>query len=346
MSDVQLFFILIVLAIILLISVISMIRKDGSNLMNGIILNLFLFVSAIAIMVGGLAFDSFIMRILMLIVVAIMVLITVFGLIVIIFGSIMNGYVVLKREGLSIANLLTLLIGIGLIIFMIVKNISLLLEWSFFTRLLTLLQILIIYFALSFYNYLMSALAYGFLKPTYDKDFIIVLGAGLINGDQVSKLLASRINRALSFYHIQKETNPNVKLIFSGGQGANERIPEGQAMAEYAQAHGIDARDILIEDQSTNTLENFQYSYKLVQKVNDDAKLLFVTSNYHVFRAGLYTKMLGLNAVGLGSHTAWYYLPNAMLREYIAIIVLNWQSYLLKVILIIVLFISSVFLQA
>ncbi len=38
---------------------------------------------------------------------------------------------------------------------------------------------------------------------------------------------------------------------------------------------------------------------------------------------GLYAKIVGLNSQGIGSKTAFYYWPNAMIREYIAIFVMN-----------------------
>ena len=42
-----------------------------------------------------------------------------------------------------------------------------------------------------------------------------------------------------------------------------------------------------------------------------------------MFRAGVYAKIVGLNSQGIGSKTAFYYWPNAMIREYIAIFVMN-----------------------
>ena len=46
---------------------------------------------------------------------------------------------------------------------------------------------------------------------------------------------------------------------------------------------------------------------------------IFVTNDYHVFRAGTYARQIGLKAEGVGCKTAFYYWPNAFIREYIAI---------------------------
>lgn len=49
-------------------------------------------------------------------------------------------------------------------------------------------------------------------------------------------------------------------------------------------------------------------------------KFLFVTNNYHVLQTSFYARKLGLDAEGLGSKTAGYYIPTAFVREYAAIL--------------------------
>lgn len=66
-----------------------------------------------------------------------------------------------------------------------------------------------------------------------DFDYVIIHGSGLIHGNEVSKLLAGRIDKALEVYH--KDPTPPV-LIPSGGQGGDETIAEGDAMAQYIRA--------------------------------------------------------------------------------------------------------------
>ncbi len=59
------------------------------------------------------------------------------------------------------------------------------------------------------------------------------------------------------------------------------------------------------------------------QQTGGPYRAIFTSNNYHIFRAGLYAKQAGLKADGIGAKTAFYYLPNAFLREYIAILVLH-----------------------
>jgi len=47
-----------------------------------------------------------------------------------------------------------------------------------------------------------------------------------------------------------------------------------------------------------------------------------------LFRAGIYARLAGLNSQGIGSKTAFYYWPNAMIREYVAIVVLERKRHM------------------
>lgn len=172
---------------------------------------------------------------------------------------------------------------------------------------------------------------YQFNFPKYNKDYIIVLGAGLLNGDQVSPLLGQRIDRGLTFYKKQlKKTGKVAKMIFSGGQGGDEKVPEGTAMLEYALKQGLPENDGLAETESKNTYQNMLYSKKIIEKQADvkSPKTIFVTNGYHTFRAGMVAKQAGLKADGIGAHTAKFFLPNAIIREYIAIFMRNkyWHA--------------------
>lgn len=56
---------------------------------------------------------------------------------------------------------------------------------------------------------------------------------------------------------------------------------------------------------------------------------IFTTNNFHLFRAGLYARQAGLNSQGIGAKTAFYYWPNAMIREYVAIVVMGKKRHLI-----------------
>ncbi|NLJ98288.1 MAG: YdcF family protein [Tissierellia bacterium] len=187
------------------------------------------------------------------------------------------------------------------------------------------------YFVLGFIIFLTSSLLYNLWYEKRNKDYLIVLGAGL-KGDRVTPLLAGRIDRAIEFYNSQKKKGVKPpKIIMSGGQGPDEIVSEAFAMKNYALDMKIPEEDILMEDKSTNTKENLQFSTDLIKKDSNknNPEVLFFTTNYHVLRAGILAKSLGLNYNGLGSKTKFYYYVSAIIREYIGIIYLNLNKNIL-----------------
>ena len=50
-----------------------------------------------------------------------------------------------------------------------------------------------------------------------------------------------------------------------------------------------------------------------------EAKVVFSTTNYHVFRSGVWANLAGLKAEGIGSSTKWWFWPNAFIREWIGL---------------------------
>jgi uncharacterized SAM-binding protein YcdF (DUF218 family) len=99
----------------------------------------------------------------------------------------------------------------------------------------------------------------------------------------------------------------------------NEPFSEAKGMADYLIKKGVDPDRILLEDQSTNTVENILYSKKLLE--NDDQNVGVVTNNFHMFRAIHIAKAQGLkNVCGIAAPSNTVYLPNNVLRECLGIL--------------------------
>ena len=159
------------------------------------------------------------------------------------------------------------------------------------------------------------------LRKKRNLDYIIVLGSGLA-GDKVTPLLAGRLRKGLALL----ERNPRAKLILSGGQGPDELLPEGDAMAAYAISQGADPARLLIERQSVTTEENLRFSRALME--GKKPRVAVVTTAYHVFRALVLAKRQGLRCIGFGAKTKWYFTLNAVLREFAAYISLTRKRHI------------------
>ncbi|ETY73135.1 YdcF family protein [Lactiplantibacillus fabifermentans] len=238
------------------------------------------------------------------------------------FLLIWNGWIMWRRESHTLANMLTLILGLAILILpFLAASLSNHLPQAAQYFMSIFPNLVILYVLFWFYNYLTMLVIYQFNWPRHNQDYIIVLGAGLLNGDRVSPLLAQRIMRGVKFYQKQqrKKQHPAI-MIFSGGQGPDETVPEGQAMLDYAIAHGLPAEAGWAETKSKTTYENMLFSRRLIDGGEiKDPNVIFVTNNYHTFRAGMYARQAGLRADGIGAHTARFFLPDAIIREYIAI---------------------------
>ncbi|MBR0426270.1 MAG: YdcF family protein [Clostridia bacterium] len=151
-----------------------------------------------------------------------------------------------------------------------------------------------------------------------DADAIIVLGAA-VHGDRVTWVLSNRLDTAAAYL----KAHPDCIAVVSGGQGSGETVAEAVAMQKYlVERCGISSERILVEDRSTNTRENFAFSKALLAEHGQaNARLAFVTTGFHVYRAGRVARAAGLDAVGLAAPDVWYIALNNYLRECVGICV-------------------------
>jgi uncharacterized SAM-binding protein YcdF (DUF218 family) len=134
--------------------------------------------------------------------------------------------------------------------------------------------------------------------------YMIVLGAGL-NGSEPSAALASRLETA----HEYLQWHLEVICVVSGGQGANEDIPEAEAMKRWLTARGIAEERVLTESASTNTAENIRFSFELLRsEYGDVTDTLICSTGYHLFRARWLTERNGATGYALKAPERYAYL--------------------------------------
>ena len=167
--------------------------------------------------------------------------------------------------------------------------------------------------------------------PSFDKDYILILGCQIKKDGTLTNLLKSRADRAIEFAKIQKEkTGKDIVFVPSGGKGNDEVISEAEAIRNYLIETGIDESSIIVENKSANTFENLTNSMELIRKEakTGDPKIAFSTTNYHVFRSGYFASQQGIKAEGIGAKTKRYFWINAFIREFIAALASEWKTHL------------------
>ena len=109
-------------------------------------------------------------------------------------------------------------------------------------------------------------------------------------------------------------------FVTSGGQGPGEVISESESMKRYLTEQGIPEERIITEDRSTDTAENMRFSKEKIVAAGIGGKIAYATTNYHVFRGGLFARRVKMRAQGMGAKTKWYFWPNAAVREFVGLL--------------------------
>ena len=173
--------------------------------------------------------------------------------------------------------------------------------------------------------------------PAEDAEYVIVLGAQ-VRGEVPTLVLSARIRAAAEYLN----EHPQAIAVASGGKGSGETISEAEAIRRGLIRLGISEERILMEDQSTSTVENLRFSAEVIQRYEGEKagtaeetppggtnassvrfvskKVLLVTNDFHVFRAVKlaenqgYKNVSGLGATDFFAVTIQYYV-----REFFAI---------------------------
>lgn len=146
-----------------------------------------------------------------------------------------------------------------------------------------------------------------------ERDYLVVLGAA-VYGDQPSLTLVRRLEGALDYLN----TYPDSVAIVSGGMGPGETVTEAQAMHDWLLARGIPEERIIMEPEATSTLENLSKSFDIIRARGDEpqGKVAIVSSAYHLYRAKLMSRSLGVEAAGVAAPWGYFFVMlNYFIRE-------------------------------
>lgn len=172
----------------------------------------------------------------------------------------------------------------------------------------------------SFTEYHIIQASFGI--PGEEAEYLVVLGAK-VRPDGPSVSLWDRINAAADYLN----AHPGTIAIVSGGQGADETISEAQSMHDELVKLGIDESRIWMEDKAGSTDENMRFSLDLIQEKTGTRpeKLGILSSEYHLYRASLMAKKLGIDFVGVPAKTSRLsQLINHAMREVAGV----WHFYI------------------
>ena len=151
-------------------------------------------------------------------------------------------------------------------------------------------------------------------------DYCIVLGAR-VRGSELTSSLERRLRRA----YIYAVAHPHCILVLSGGQGPGEDLSEAEAMYGYLYGRGIRANRFILEERSSDTVENIRNSLALIRQREADtpreARVAVLTSNFHIFRAKHIAEKLGQeDVIAVASSSDPVLMLHLWVREGLAVL--------------------------
>ena len=258
-------------------------------------------------------------------------------IIIIAIYSVFTNIFLIRKEGVKFHNLIGIMFGVCILLttagsqylYIVIKNIEIVQSHIYIKRFVDIgiNSVLCYFYCLTLATLYCNIMA-SIHIPKFDKDYMIILGSKIRSDGTLTPILRGRVDRAIEFSKMQKEANnKEITFIPSGGKGKDELFTEAEAMKNYLTEQGISENKIIIENKSKNTIKNISNSKKLIDK-NKGGNIAFATTNYHVFRSGVIANNQGIDCEGIGSKTKWYFYANAMLREFIANLVMQKKEHL------------------
>ena len=158
-------------------------------------------------------------------------------------------------------------------------------------------------------------------------DYVILLGGGISKDGKLPKSVVARGEKAAEYLNQHR----NAVCVVTGGTLHFLPVAEAPELKRLLVQNGVEADKILVEDQALDTIQNFQYSCKMLadfegvsQQQILDSRIAVVTSYFHLRRAERLAKRMGFTCIkGVGSKTPPLNVVHTYVREICAYIKLN-----------------------
>ena len=158
-----------------------------------------------------------------------------------------------------------------------------------------------------------SIVRYARADETRAADCVVVLGAGTWEGT-VSPVFEERLRHAAELYR----SGLAPKIILTGGLDPANTVTDAEAARRWTEREGIPAEDVLLEDRSRYTHENFLYAKEIMDREGFESALV-VSDPLHMKRAMLCARDFGVTGYSSPTPTSMYRSTGAkakfLLRE-------------------------------
>ncbi len=158
-------------------------------------------------------------------------------------------------------------------------------------------------------------------------EHVILLGGGISKDGKLPKSVMARVEKAAEYLN----KNPEAICVVTGGTLKWLPYPEAPELKTQLVLAGVNADNILVEDQALDTIQNFQLSCKLLAEFKQttvqeilQTPTAVVTSRYHLRRSERLARRMGFtNIKGIPVACPPVYVLHSYVREICAYVKLN-----------------------
>jgi len=210
------------------------------------------------------------------------------------------------------SDLSTVLIGVGAIALALIPIIFIDRMW---TWLKWIFCIGMCFYVISFIGFSVNIFS-GFDEEIPTDENLLIMVYGCRTYEKPSKLLRERLDAAL----VLLNDYPDSICVVTGGQGNNEPITEAESMRRYLVEMGIDNSRIYPEPKATSTVENIDYTRKLVEENGlQDYKVVGVSTDFHLRRIRILCDTAGFETLLIPAKSSNpVMLLSNLVREYMS----------------------------
>ena len=158
-------------------------------------------------------------------------------------------------------------------------------------------------------------------------DYVIVLGGGISKDGKLPVSVEKRIEKAAEYMNLHKDSIG----VVTGGTLHFLPVAEAPELKRFLVENGIEESRVLVEDQALDTIQNFQYSCKMLSEHTGrsyseilNSSIGVVSSHFHLRRAERLAKRMGFtNIKGIPSKIPAINIVHTYVREICAYLKLN-----------------------
>lgn len=158
-------------------------------------------------------------------------------------------------------------------------------------------------------------------------DYLILLGGGINKKGILPDSVLNRVDTAALYL----QNHPETVCVVTGGTLKWLPFAEAPEIKNQLVKRGISPDKILVEDQALDTIQNLQFSCKILSDYTGktqseilDSKIVIITSNFHLRRSQRLAKRLGFTQIsGIGAKCPAFYVIHNYLREILAYLKLD-----------------------